>query len=87
MALVEPYGYCRNCKHLFRSRKHAGERYYGCIYILHTKHSRPCPAGNGCIVRQNKKRGNRQDAMKALLAKQYEASAAQRNGGCGSVQT
>lgn len=74
MALVEPHKYCRGCKHLYISRN-AQERYYACIYILHTHTKRPCPAGKGCTVRERVRPGDRADAMRNIIARDCASAA------------
>lgn len=67
MALVEPYGYCRRCKHLFVSRLNSREVFHACVFILNTGVSRPCPAGKGCIVRRTLKPGEKRDTLRRII--------------------
>lgn len=40
-----------------------------CLYILHTRHMRPCPAGEGCTVKEMEKKRMRQRTWDTERAK------------------
>lgn len=61
------YKHCVGCVHFYVSRNTVGEKYRACIYILHTHKRRPCPAGEGCTVRELKS-GSGRDAMRQIIA-------------------
>lgn len=44
------WAWCRGCDHL-HDESHVGASTVCCVYILHTGHRRPCPAGEGCTVK------------------------------------
>ena len=42
---------CKSCIYSGYASYHVA-----CFYILHTDHCRPCPAGDGCFVRETEER-------------------------------